>query len=189
MDTSGDTKHDLTDRCSFFPLKFIFITSYIQPTKLSSWILSVLLNSCDTVHGHIFWTPCRAASSHVCSLYEVSMFSVLFSFAYMSQYKLNVLLTWLSWLLCFEWQSERCLDKWLTTCACFVCLHCYARTIRSLLHFVTKQPKRFCIVFLSPSKNRNLSCLNGGVILQGECMSVVYVIVLTSIAFGNLDYS
>jgi len=131
----------------FFLLKFILIPTYIQRTKLPSWILSVLLKSCDTIHSHIFCTPCRAAGSDVCSLYEVSTFSVLFSFAYMSQYKLNVLLTWLSWLLCFEWQSERSFDKWLTTRACFVCLHCYGRTIRRLLHFVTKQPKRFCIVF------------------------------------------
>jgi hypothetical protein len=160
----------LNRRMQFFLLKLILIHTYIQRTKLSSWILSVLLKSCDTIHSHIFCTPCRAAGSHVCSLYEVSMFSVLFSFAYMSQYKLNVLLTWLSWLLCFEWQSERSFDKWLTTCACFVCLHCYGRTIRSLLHFVTKQPKIFCIVFLSSSKNRNISCCNRDVILQGECM-------------------
>jgi hypothetical protein len=58
----------------------------------------------------------------------------------------------------------------------------------SLLHVDTKQPKRFCIVFLSPSENRNVSCLNLCVILQGDCMKNVYVIVLTAIAYGSLGY-
>ena len=57
----------------------------------------------------------------------------------------------------------------------------------ALRHKTTKQDSALC--YLSPSKNRNVSYLNRGVILQGECMSVVCVIVLTSVALGNLDYN
>jgi hypothetical protein len=41
--------------------------------------MSIFLKICYTVHGHIFCMPCRVAGSHVCSLYEVSMSSRLFS--------------------------------------------------------------------------------------------------------------
>jgi hypothetical protein len=129
-----------------------------------SWINSVFLKTCDTVHGHVFCPPSGPAGSAIYSVYEVFMFSVLFS----SAVQVECFVDLIKFAIVFRvtvWTQFRQVTDYMRARA----LRLSPLSVREqytvfLYVVVTKQAKRFSIVFLSPPETRSVSC----VILKGR---------------------